>query len=188
MEFYVINLMQLRENKPRLRNNSLLYKQNKVQYMLPLQLLIHQSPFYWQFTGFLSSVSATLVLIGIDAQVTSLWQALHLQTLSSPASGFDFTNRHKSKLQPAETKCFRSVVSKAEERVTAQGGERISGDQWLNISKWWKIVDSAEYNWNLKPRGEPLGLPTFCCMAQVTDMGCETDGLESGFGFGNVGG
>jgi hypothetical protein len=129
MEFYVINLMQLRENKPRLRNISLLYKQNKVQYMLPLQLLIHQSPFYWQFTGFLSSVSATLVLIGIDAQVTSLWQALHLQTLSSPASGFDFTNRHKSKLQPAETKCFRSVVSKAEERVTAQGGERISGDQ-----------------------------------------------------------
>jgi hypothetical protein len=122
MGFYVINLMQLRENKTRLRSINLLYKQNKVQYMLPLRLLIHQSPFYWQFTGFLASFSATLVLIGIDAQITSLWQARHLQTLSFPAIGFVFTNRHKSKLQAAETKCFRSVVSKAEEGVTAQGG------------------------------------------------------------------
>jgi hypothetical protein len=110
MGFYIINWMQLRENKPRLRNIILLYKQNKVQYMLPLRLLLHQSPFYSQFTGFLSIFSATLVLIGIDAQVTSLWQALHLHTLSSPATGFDFTNKHNIKLQAAETKCFRSVV------------------------------------------------------------------------------
>jgi hypothetical protein len=41
--------------------------------------------------------------------------------LSSPATGFDFTNRYKSKLQAAGTKCFRSVVSKAEKRVIAQG-------------------------------------------------------------------
>jgi hypothetical protein len=95
MGLYIINLMQLRENKPRLRNITFFYRQNKVQYMLPLRLLLHQSPFYSQFTRFMSSFSPTLVLIGIDAQVTSLWQVLHLQTLSSPAIGFDFTNRDK---------------------------------------------------------------------------------------------
>jgi hypothetical protein len=44
MGFCVINLMQLRENKPRLRNITFFYKQNKVLYMLPRQLLLTPEP------------------------------------------------------------------------------------------------------------------------------------------------
>lgn len=173
--------MQLRENKPHLRSISFLYKQNKDYCMLPLRVLIHQSPFYWQFTGFLSSFSAYLLLIGIDAQVTSLWQALHLQTLSSPAIGSDFTNRHKSKLQTTETKCFRSLVSKAEQRVTPQR-ERMCD---LEISDWAHRKDGRTWiHQNITGIWSQGERPWVC--EQVTDMWCETDELESVFGFRNV--
>jgi hypothetical protein len=161
MGFCVINLMQLRENKPRLRNITFFYKQNKVLYMPPPQLLLHQSPFYSQFARFLSSSSATFVLIVVDAPVTSLWQALHLQTLFCPAIGFDLTNSHKNKPQPAETKCFGSMVSKAEGELHHGSGKEcaiyksVEINDWTN-GKFGKNMDSLEYSWNLNSRRDPF--------------------------------